>query len=319
MDLTVYYDDEQEWDWFAGLDPRLDTAPGHPLVSAARDAALAPCIQYDRPDILLTYLGMPVLVLERTVEVPSGHNVGQRFARLAAAAEQSVPVVYFGPFKARKHGGSTAGPRFMNLRLFYALAMVEKLTPSAVTTIDWPVDDDCELIRSPEKDERVRQYVSELLDRLEAGFVDSRSLSSEMQATTVYKSLHAERLAFETTGVKRPEQYDGPPPSVDVVSGGRASRMLGASELVDWDEVVVYTVGMKNIRSDPYTGMAMLYRYLYVLPYPGRALILDFPEISIADWTRVAGVSSARKDVRLYRHVADGVHFSDGYRERGSF
>ncbi len=320
MSLTVYYDDEQECDWFLGLDHRLAPATALPLSSAASDPSLAPVIQYDRPDILLVHEGIPVLVVERTVEVPSGHNVGQRFARLAAAAEHSVPVVYFGPFKARKHGGATAGPRFMNLRLFYALDMVEKLTTSAVTTIDWPVDADCELIRAAEKDDEVRSYVAELLDCVERGAAtDLRTLAGEMRATDVYKKLHAQRRLFEATGVKRPEQYDEPPPSVRVLAGRTACREFDAPELAASAEVVVYTVGMKNVRSDPYTGMGMLYRYLYVLPYESRSLVLEFPEISLAKWSSVAGGSSKRKDVRLYRHVADGVRFRDGYRPRGAF
>ena len=44
-------------------------------------------LKYDRPDIILVKEGVPKLVIEKTREVPTGHNVGQRFARLVNAVE----------------------------------------------------------------------------------------------------------------------------------------------------------------------------------------------------------------------------------------
>ncbi len=117
MTWTVYYDDIQEGVWFSSLHSALEDAVLAPITGAVKEnAALAKVLQYDRPDVILAHDGEPVLVLERTVEVPSGHNVGQRFARLAAAAEDQRPLVYFGPFVAYKHGGKTAGERFVTVR-----------------------------------------------------------------------------------------------------------------------------------------------------------------------------------------------------------
>lgn len=90
--------------------------------------------------------------------MPTGHNVGQRFARLATAAEAKIPLVYFGPYMARKHGGATAGPRYMNLRPFYTLDILADLNKSAVTTINWPVYDKCELLRTEVKDKTMKEY-----------------------------------------------------------------------------------------------------------------------------------------------------------------
>ena len=53
-----------------------------------------------------------------------------------------MPVVYFGPYVARKHGGVTEGPRYMNLRLFYALDVLARINSTAVTTIDLAIDED---------------------------------------------------------------------------------------------------------------------------------------------------------------------------------
>jgi hypothetical protein len=52
-------------------------------------------LRYDRPDIILVEDEIPRLVLEKTREVPTGHNVGQRFGRLVNAAEEGVMVIFF--------------------------------------------------------------------------------------------------------------------------------------------------------------------------------------------------------------------------------
>ena len=40
-----------------------------------------------------------LLVVKKTREVPTGHNVGQRMARLIRAVELGIPTIYFCPFK----------------------------------------------------------------------------------------------------------------------------------------------------------------------------------------------------------------------------
>jgi hypothetical protein len=77
-------------------------------------------------------------------------------------------------------------------------------------------------------------------------------------------------------------------------------------------EIVVYNVGMNYIRSDPYTGMAILYHYLYIAGHSARALVLWFPSIPHADWKRAAK-NSKRKDVRLYKVAAEAILFSDAF------
>jgi len=125
--MEILYDSIQEGEWFKGLHPKLNNATMAPFPRNPNNEKIAKVLSYDRPDIVLIDNNSPILVLERTREVPSGHNVGQRFARLVAAAQMQVPSVYFGPYKAYKHGNDTAGPRYMNLRLFYAIKKCQKL------------------------------------------------------------------------------------------------------------------------------------------------------------------------------------------------
>ena len=314
MTWTIYYDDIQEGVWFVALHPALDGAALKPITGAVKDnTALTNVLQYDRPDVILAHDGEPVLVLERTVEVPSGHNVGQRFARLAAAAEDHRPLVYFGPFVAFKHGGKTAGPRWMNLRLFWALDVVSQIHGTAVTTIQWPVDMDYEIVQGPDKDVAMKRYMAKFIEEFEeVGLV---GINEAIMESSVQRQLLEDRESF-VAALKGADRYDRPPESVRFVSGEQASAEFQIPELASHDELVIYEIGMQNIRSDPYTGMAMLYRYLYVLGHPelDRRLILHFPNVSDEMWD--AAAATARKDVRLYRHAADGIIFSNVYRNK---
>ncbi|GFE57406.1 hypothetical protein [Geobacter sp. AOG1] len=53
--------------------------------------------KYDRPDLIFARNGIPLLVVELTEHAYTGDNGLQRFVRVASAAENSVPFIYFGP------------------------------------------------------------------------------------------------------------------------------------------------------------------------------------------------------------------------------
>jgi hypothetical protein len=310
--LRIYYDAYQEGMWFKKLHPALSAAELHPFPEGRSELEdLGRVLAYDRPDIVLTDETRPILVVERTIEVPSGHNVGQRFARLAAAAQSGVPCVYFGPYAAYKHGGETSGPRFMNLRLFQALDAVMAIEECPVTTIRWPVDAEYEIIQQPRKDDRLREYLTLFFTEYER---NPRRVASAILNSEFERQQEEERQRFVSREVKRSADYDGPPPSLEI---GRprdfglpaaAARTLG-------EEIVFYRVGMRYIRSDPYTGMAILYAYLYCggLRRRLRPLVLWFPYISVSAWQTAARRGGGTKTIRLFRLVSDGILFADGY------
>lgn len=310
-DFTILYDAPQEAAWFRSLNSRLADANEVSITEARGWPSMQKVLLYDRPDIVLLDGKTPILVVEETVEVPSGHNVGQRFARIAAAAEAGVPSLYFGPYEARKHGGNTAGPRYMNVRLFHALDAMEQITGTAVTTINWPVDGNHEVRRDQTKDKDVREYIETFL-ALYAGQPDLRQLNSALLKSDIHGRMVAERATFARNSINNPGQYDSPPPSVKILTPTAFRRSHGRidGEFQRVSELVVYEVGMNHIRSDPYTGMSMLYRYLYVLGRPSRALVLWFPNITEEMW-RTAAASDNRKDVRLFQITADAILFSD--------
>ena len=311
FNFTILYDQPQEAEWFRNLNPIFADAKEVPITDARLWPTTQNVLMYDRPDIVLLDGETPILVVEETVEVPSGHNVGQRFARIAAAAEAGVPCLYFGPYVAKKHGGMTAGPRYMNIRLFLALDAVVRTTGTSITTINWPVDAGFEVRRDKAKDADVREYVTTLIDlygsQLNLGRVNEGLLQSDIHSRMI-----VERNRFARTSIRNPDQYNSPPPSVEILTSFefRQSHGLFDETLRSFAQLVTYKVGMNSIRSDPYTGMSMLYRYLYVLENPSRALVLWFPKITEEMW-RSAATDTNRKDVRLFRIAADAILFAD--------
>lgn len=312
--FIIYYDDIQEGLWFQELHPKFSNAELKKIPGRKADIEkenLSNDLKYDKPDIILKDGTKTILVVERTIEVPSGHNVGQRFGRLAAGAENQIPVVYFGPYAAFKHGGDTAGPRYMNLRLFYALNKLSNIYQSAITTINWPVDSDYEIIKNSTKDIKMKEYIKLFLDYyLQNGMdgINQFIMNSDFQLNQ-----QKEIDQFIVDEIKNPSQYDTPPTSVSILPVSEFEKKYNQKldPIQSFDEVVLYNVGMTNVRSDPYTGMTILYRYLYTTEVnSNRALILYFPNISVESWN---ATNTNRKDYRIFTNFSNGILLKDGF------
>lgn len=300
--------------WFQGLHPTLKNAQLSPFPNQDTNSLIQKALAYDRPDIILSADSQPLLVVERTIEVPSGHNVGQRFARLVAGARMKIPLIYFGPYAAYKHGGKTQGPRYMNLRLFYALIKLAELEKTVITILNWPVDKSYEIIQNPDiRDLRIQEYLRTFLDPL---IKRKTNIAAEIKNSHFEKLQEQERQEFIKSQVVDPDQYALPPDSVIIDELNKIGVLKKSRpKNLTTKEIVFYNVGMKYIRSDPYTGMAFLYSYLYCggLKNRIRNLVLYFPNISIAMWKRVANQNRPRKDIKIYKLTGDGILFSDGY------
>ena len=225
--FTILYDEPQEAEWFRNLDREFQDADEIPITDASRLRTVQKVLSYDRPDIVLLDRGMPILVVEETVEVPSGHNVGQRFARIAASAEAGIPFLYFGPYVAKKHGGITAGPRYMNVRLFLALDAMERITGTAVTTINWPVDAYSEVLRGHAKDADVREYISTLLT-IRARSRDMGHLNRSLLSSQIHHRM------VEVKGTSGHTRW-GPTSSVTVTSTFESSVGNSAADTCTWN------------------------------------------------------------------------------------
>ena len=305
----IFCDSLQEGLWFQGLNRCFTNASLETIPNSLREQqayGIESVLQYDRPDIILKDNGLVIFVLERTVEVPSGHNVGQRFGRLVAAAEQRIPVVYFGPYMAYKHGGATAGPRYMNLRLFYSLKKVSDYYNTAITTINWPVDEYCEVIKSPEKDERLIQYLDLFLSYYSRNGM--QGLTEFMKCSTFQAEQEYEQEAFAEREIQNPEQYDMPPDSVEIMTRSRFEQQYCVlPRTVPFNaKIELYHVGMTYIRSDPYAGMAALYYFLYCNDTTFQ--ILHFPNIQYAEWQ---SLRRNTKTYRMFKNFSYAILFDD--------
>ncbi len=225
-----------------------------------------------------------------------------------------IPLIYFGPYAAYKHGGKTQGPRYMNLRLFYALIKLAELEKTVITILNWPVDKSYEIIQNPDiRDLRIQEYLRTFLDPL---IKRKTNIAAEIKNSHFEKLQEQERQEFIKSQVVDPDQYALPPDSVIIDELNKIGVLKKSRpKNLTTKEIVFYNVGMKYIRSDPYTGMAFLYSYLYCggLKNRIRNLVLYFPNISIAMWKRVANQNRPRKDIKIYKLTGDGILFSDGY------
>lgn len=307
----IFCDSLQEGMWFKNLNQRFSDANFVVIPNSKREQVrlgIDQVLIYDRPDIILKHNGSIILVLERKVEVPSGHNVGQRFGRLVAAAKQHIPVVYFGPYAAYKHGGSTAGPRYMNLRLFYSLRNLSDIFNTAITTINWPVDRNYEVLKTQQKDIRMRQYIELFLNYYTKYGLDG--LTEYIKNSKFQEEQIIEQKAFAENEIRNPEQYNNPPESVEILTIRQFERVyhrLPNSLARHAEQIVVYNIGMNYLRSDPYAGMSALYYYLYC--GNGRIQILLFPNISIAEWNQLGRNT---KTYRMFKEFGEAILFQDG-------
>lgn len=314
MTGTVYADNYIEADWFNGLTPRLKGSK----VQILRDRGKNPpkiddLLKYDRPDIILSIGGEPRLVLEKTREVPTGHNVGQRVARLVRAVERSIPTIKFFPFDAKKHG-TYAAVCNLNIRLLKAFERMSAIHGAPVLAVNWPADEDGELIEGGPENERVAAIVDDLI---RTNFLPT--------CPQVLKQQEYLRTEYERR-LKRFPKYALPP-------GDSVSIVETASLVKDWPggvspavkplltrkKSVVYQMKMtpeKCRREDPYTGTQFIYDYLWCRSGPDPAdkqsnLVLHFPLLTKAHWHVMNPNDPMRKSCNWYL-TANALVFRDG-------
>lgn len=313
MSLLVYCDNEIEGRWFRKLSSGLH---GAELRRIGRRGTNPPIVddlvEYDRPDIILLRDGSPVLVLEKTREVPTGHNVGQRFARLVRAAEGRVPTLAFFPFDAMKHG-EYANVCNLNIRLLKAFESMSRIHATPVLAVNWPVDGHHELLDDGTEDARISEIVNAFVS---SGF--ARDCPEFSRQQIIMRGEHEKRL-------RAYPEYENPPSSVAIVKTELFVRQLGLKfdhetsvALLKRSESVTYKMVMtpeKCRREDPYTGTQFIYDYLWCRTGPkvtdkNRNLILHFPKILLNTWQHLNPNDKGRKSCNWYL-TANALVFSD--------
>ncbi|WBV43528.1 hypothetical protein [Pseudoroseomonas cervicalis] len=97
--------------------------------------------QDDRPDFIFCHGDAPVLVTELTRHAYTGDNGLQRFARAAAAAENGVPFIYFGPLARVRDdeldGDRNASARNLTSDVFEGMERLAAIHGSPQIVVEW--------------------------------------------------------------------------------------------------------------------------------------------------------------------------------------
>lgn len=315
MALEAFCDDLNEYSWFVTLDHRLSTAKFRRISRRGLNPpAVDELIMYDRPDVILLDAGKPVATIEKTREVPTGHNVGQRVARLVRSVELGIPTFKFFPFDARKHGTHTNICN-LNARLLLAFENMWRIHKTPMIAVNWKSDSHGELVEDASADAELQSLL--------AGYMKSGYDSNCAE----FRSARKRQLAEYSRRCETYEAYGSPPPSLKVDDTTKVLRELGipldpktSRQLLSRDETVVYEIGMteaKCRREDPYTGTQFIYDYLYCRNGPNatdksRNLILHFPNIRKKVWDLKNPNDATRKSSNWY--ITANAHvYKDGW------
>ena len=312
--FDIYYDSLTEADWFSNLNKAFDFDINHYVKIAARGKnppVIEQITAYDKPDIILLGDNKPLLVLEKTQEVPTGHNVGQRFARLVRAIEMGVPTIYFFPFDARKHG-KYSNICNLNIRLLKAAEIMLEIHRTPLLCINWPTDSHGELVVDGTENDTIRNVLGSYV---ESGF--DKDCEGIRKHISHMKEEYSARLKIEPS-------YSELPPSVKCYGTSSFISKFSCSGLpssfINRERTFVYTMEMKPDkckRQDPYTGTAFLYDYLRCrkgdkVGDKSNNLVLYFPLITKATWNRNNPNDSGKKSCNWYL-TANMLLFRDGF------
>lgn len=282
--ITIYYDSFTELDWFIGLNPIFEDAEHHIIENRGQNPdTIENLLQYDKPDIIVLVDDIPVLVLEKTSEVPTGHNVGQRFARLVKGIEEGILTIYYFPFDARKHGAKTSICN-LNIRLLDACLKIYDIHETPLLAVDWLTDDDGELITDGTENERLIEIINDFVN---SNF-DKNCLEVRNQIN-IMRDEYNRRLEIYP-------KYGHLPPSVTEFS---TENFISEFRLTDVPAdfsarpfTYVYKIDMSPRsckRQDPYTGTQLIYDYMVcrngILPSDkNNNLVLYFPSLDRETW-----------------------------------
>lgn len=308
----IWGDNELESAWFQELDARFNNAKIKTIGRRGTNTTLIDgLVFYDRPDIILLKDQKPVLVLEKTQEVPTGHNVGQRVARLVRAAESQIPVLYFLPFDARKHGKHT-GICSINTRLIRAMLKMSEIHDCPIVPIEWPTDSHGELVRDGSEDDEVKKLVE--------GFLDSYPKKWNPIASKYTTYIEQE---MERRNDNHPP-YRKLPTSAKIVNTldffqSSTYKTKQYESLLRRKTSLVYKMDMSPEscrREDPYTGMQFIYDYGWLRKGPTPRdresnLILEIPQVSVSRW-QAANPNDPMLKASNWYLTADAIALKDG-------
>jgi hypothetical protein len=282
--FKIFYDSLAELSWFKSLSDHFNNADSYLIQSRGKNPPIIEdLIKYDKPDIILLNDNKPVLVLEITSEVPTGHNVGQRLARLVRAIEDEVFTIYYFPFDAKKHGEYSSICN-LNIRLLKAFFKMSEIHNTPILAVNWLTDDNGEIITDGSENKKI-SYI--LNDYIENNF-NYNSFEINEQLKYMEKEYN-ERLEV------RPA-YGHFPNSVKKYTTKEFCEKFDINKCTkkfkNRQFTYLYKIRMspsKCKRQDPYTGTQFIYDYIACrngkhVSDKKNNLVFYFPKISESTW-----------------------------------
>ena len=284
--LDIYYDSLTEANWFSSLNPEFEIGKNnyHIIERRGNNPDLVDkIVEYDKPDIIVIKNDKPVLVIEITQEVPTGHNVGQRFARLVRAIELGIPAIYFFPFDAKKHG-AYAGICNLNIRLLEAAKKMYEIHGTPLLCVNWPTDMHGEIIVDGSEDDVIKRILASYVD---SGF--DKNCEEILNHLDFMCAEYASRLRVRPSYSKLPSSVTRVKTS-ELISRYRLDNVPLSFSVRPY--TYVYRIDMtpaKCKRQDPYTGMVFIYDYMVCRTGPNvedkkSNLVLFFPYLTTSIW-----------------------------------
>jgi hypothetical protein len=311
--FVIYKDDVGESDWFKRLNHNFKSCEIKTILKRTKNIPIIEdLVKYDKPDIILLHNNKPVLVLEKSQEVPTGHNVGQRLARLVRAVEKGVPTIYFWPFDAMKHG-KFKGMCNLNARILLTFEKMWEMHDCPIIAVNWRSDKQGELIKDGTENEELKKIISELF------------ANSFKKGSLIWRKIRENNKNEYTRRIRLRGAYGKPPSSVCLCSTeeviDKFKDILNEEEIKHLkirDRAAVYKIEMteeKCHRQDPYTGTQFMYDYCYCRNGPTvnmkhTNLLLHFPKIEKEFWIK-SNPNDNTKSSNWYL-TANALIFSDG-------
>lgn len=312
--FDIYYDSLTEARWFSSLNSAFDLKKNNYIPIGRRGSnpkLIDEITKYDKPDIILISQNKPLLVIEITQEVPTGHNVGQRFARLVRAIEMGIPCIYFFPFDAKKHGEYSSLCN-LNIRLIQAAIIMLQIHHTPLLCMNWKTDGFGEIITDGSENNELRTLIK--------SYVES---NFNKQCEGIQKQLLIMKNEYNTRLRNRPS-YAQMPPSVSSYYTKDFTKIFDIKKIPNSfllrDKTFVYKIEMKPEkckRQDPYTGTTFIYDYILCrtgakVEEKKNNIVLYFPHLSKELWIDRNPNDESTKSCNWYL-TANMLLFNNGF------
>ena len=201
----------------------------------------------------------------------------------------------------------------INTRLIRAMLRAGEVHDCPVLAVNWPSDDDGELVINGVENLELSKLISATLD-LREGLAND---ALDLYKTTMELQLKQREDAYPP--------YRSLPKSAQVHKTQHFLEKLGfaqladASHLLTREESLIYKMEMtpeKCKRQDPYTGMQFIYDYAWLRQGPSprnrsKNLVLHVPLVNMETWLQNNPEDYNSKSCNWYL-TADAIVLSDG-------